>query len=148
MCTIPRALGVSQRPGGGRAGEGQGEGFCREFPQTAAECLFFLFFFLINSYYSSLPLQTSAWPLTQPHSNQTGGQTGSGSITAQLFPAGVHSLSGCPPPLCVCHFVLIPHCDFKHPGPSWCCSNFVWQGREPLTCLSQESCGRPCRCRA
>ena len=38
----------------------------------------------------------------------TGGKglTGSAFITSQLFPARVHSLSGCTPPLCVCHFVL------------------------------------------
>ena len=39
-----------------------------EFPKQPAECLFYFFFFLKNSSYSSLPLQTSAWPLTQPHS--------------------------------------------------------------------------------
>ena len=58
---------------------------------------------------------------------------------AQFFPAVVHSLRGCTPPLCVCHFILIALSDFKHPGPSWCCSNLVWKGREPLTWLSPKN---------
>ena len=52
---------------GGR-GTGGGGACCGRIPQTAAECLFFSFFFLKNSSYSSLPLQTSAWPLTQLNS--------------------------------------------------------------------------------
>ena len=55
-------------------------------------------------------------------------------------PANVHSLSRWKPPLCVCQFIFIPHSDFRHPGPSWCCSNLsLWQGREPLTWLSYKN---------
>ena len=32
-----------------------------------------------------------------------------------------------------------PPCDYKQPGVSQCCSNFVWQGRELLTRLSPRS---------
>ena len=34
---------------------------------------------------------------------------------------------------------LLPHWNFKLPGPSWCCSNLVWQVREPLTWLSPKN---------
>ena len=64
---------------------------------------------------------------------------GSGSVTTQLFPASVHSLSGCTLPLCICHFVLILPSDFKNTGPSWCCSNLVWQRWEGLTWLSPKN---------
>ena len=49
---------------GGRGARG-GQGLWT-IPQKATECLFFLFFFLKNSFYSSPPVQTSTWPFTQP----------------------------------------------------------------------------------
>ena len=48
------------RVGGNEAGS-----CCRELPKHQ-KCFFFLFFFLKNFSYSSLPVQTSTWPLTQP----------------------------------------------------------------------------------
>ena len=51
----------------------------------------------------------------------------------------IHSLSGWTLSHCVYHFVFIFPSDFKHPGPSWCCSNLVWQRREPLTWLSSKN---------
>ena len=55
------------RPRGG-SGAGGGGSCRRRIPQIATDCLFFLFFFLKNSSHSSLSLQTSTWPLTQPNS--------------------------------------------------------------------------------
>ena len=58
--------------------------------------------------------------------------------------AGVHSPSGCVPPLCVSHFVSIPPSDFQHPGPSWCQAALpalVGEGAGDLTLLPV-SCGR------
>ena len=117
---------------------------CRRIPQRASECLFFLFFFLKNSSYSNLLLQTSAWLLTQPTSPTSLGTDRSRSVIAQLFPAKVHSLSGCTLPLCICHFVLI-------------CPLLLQASRSLLLLLkpclagegavdlavSQETCGRP-----
>ena len=92
-----------------------------------------------NSSYSSLPLQTSAWPLTQPNSPTSLGSDRSGSVIAQLFPADIHSLSGSHCPCAFATSSLLSPCDFKHPGTLWCCSNLVWQGREPLTWLSPKN---------
>ena len=58
--------------------------------------------------------------------------------------AGVHSPRGCTLPLCVFHFVSIPHSDFKHPGPSCCQAALpalVGEGAGALTLLPV-SCGR------
>ena len=63
----PWGCGCELAARGGR-GTGGGDGCCRRIPQIAVECLFFLFFFLKNSSFSSLPLQTSTWLLTQPNS--------------------------------------------------------------------------------
>ena len=95
-------------------------------------------FFWTNSFCSSLLLLTSAPPLTEPnfptiletiqvrihHSQLFSLLQGSPSSPISLVmtqPAS--TVSGCELPLCVCHFVFIPPSDFKHPGPSWCCSN-------------------------
>ena len=108
-------------------------------PQTATKCLFFLFLFLKISSYSNLPSKQVTGFSHSPTLQPDQGLTRSGSVTAQLFPACIHSLGRCTLPLCVCHFVLIICCDFKHPGPSWLCSNLVWQGRKPLTWLSPKN---------
>ena len=47
-------------------GGSEGPGLLWRILQTATECLFFLFFFLRNSSYSSPPVQTTTWPHTQP----------------------------------------------------------------------------------
>ena len=103
---------------------------------------FFLFekFLLLNSSRHSKQVPgLSHSPTLQPDQ----GPSGSGPIMAQLFPAGVHSLSGCTVPMYVCQYILIPpapHSDFKYPGPSWHCSNLlVWQGRKLLTWLSPKN---------
>ena len=109
-----------------------------EFPEQLLSTSFFSFSFwkipFIQVCLSKQAPGLSHSPILQPD----WGLPGSGSITAQLFPAGIQS-HWCTPPLCVCHFILIPPSDFKHPGPSWCCSNLVWQGRELLTWLSPKN---------
>ena len=109
--------------------------------QTVAECLFFLFFFLKNSSYSSLPLQTRTWPLTQPNSPT---RPGTDRVRVRHCPASTSQPAstvsvGAHRPCVFATLSLFPLCDFKHPGPSWCCSNLVWQGREPLTWLSPKN---------
>ena len=76
------------------------------------------------------------------------GLTGSGSVTAQLFLAVIHSLSewssGCTPPLCVCHFVLIPLLRLQASRSLLALLKpcLAGEGAIDLT-LFQESCGRP-----
>ena len=77
--------------------------------------------------------------LYRPTLQSDQGLTGSGSISAQLFPASVHSLSECTPPCVFATSSLFPPCKFKHPGPSRCWSKLVWQGRELLTWLSPKN---------
>ena len=85
-----------------------------------------------NSPCSSLPLQTSASPLTQPNFPTTletiqvrvrHGPTlpPSPGVTRVLNfsgndPASVYIARGCTLPLCVCHFIFIPFSDITHPG--------------------------------
>ena len=42
-------------------------------------------------------------------------------------------------PVCLHLHLYSPPCDFKQPDLSWCCSNLVWQGSDPLTWLSPKS---------
>ena len=88
----------------------------------------FFFFFLKNSPCSSLPLHTMAWPLTQPNSPTRPGTVRVRPIMAQLFPVCDHSLFGCKQPPCVCHFILIPPSNFKHPGFSGAAQNLFANG--------------------
>ena len=110
-----------------------------EFPKQPPSASFFTFSFLkiapAQACHSKQGPGLSHSPTFQPDQERSG----SGSVMAQLSPSGIHSLSGCTPPLGVCHFVLIPPCDFKQPGLSRCCSNLVWQGRKPLTWLSPKN---------
>ena len=114
------------------------------------------FLFGTKSSSSSLPLPTSARPLTQPNFPTrpetiqvrvpqgptllpSPGVTWLSNFSGN-DPAGVHSLSRWTLSQCVCHFVFIPPSNFRYPGSSWCCSIFpVWQGREPLTWLSSKT---------
>ena len=91
----------------------------------------------------------SAWPLTQPNYPtrlETIQVTVHHCLTLPSHPQSqwVHTTPVCLP--------LRPYCpsDFKHPGPSWCCSKLpVWQGRGPVDpAFSHESCGRPSWCQA
>ena len=75
------------------------------------------------------------------------GLTGSGSITARLFPNDIHSLSGCTQPLGVCHFIFIsPLCPKA--------SRFLLVLLKPCLAgkgavdlaFSQEPCSRPGGC--
>ena len=138
--TVSWASGMSRSPGRGR-GAGGGSGCYRRILQTAAECLFFLFFFLKNSSYSSLPLQTSAWPLTHPNSPIRPGTDWVRVCHCPTLPRCCpQSQWGNISPVCFPLRPYSPPCYFKHPGPSWCCSNLlVWQGREPLTWLSPKN---------
>ena len=138
MASIAAAGAQQLWPGGGRNTGGRG-GCCGRIPQTATECLFFLFFFLKNSSYSSLPLQQAPGLLHSPTLQPDWGLTGSGSITDQIFPAGVHRLCVCTVPCVFASLSLFPPCDFKYPGPSYNCSKLVWQGKEPLTLLSSKN---------
>ena len=88
----------------------------------------FFFFFLKNSPCSSLPLHTRAWPLTQPNSPTRPGAVLVRPIMAQLFPVCDHSLCGCKQPPGVCHFILIPPSNFKHPGFSGAAQNLFANG--------------------
>ena len=122
----------------GRGAGGQG-GCCRRIPHTAAECLFFHFFFFKNSSCSSLALQTRTWPLTQPPSPTRPGTTWARVCHSPTLPSqGLQSQWVHTVPVCLPLCPYSPH-DFKQPGLSWCCSNLVWQGREPLTRLSPKN---------
>ena len=91
---------------------------------------------LKNSSYSSLLLQTTTWPLTQPIS-----PTRLGTIQFRV-PHGPSLLSwrpvsvGAHRPCVFATSSLFFPCDFKNPDSTWCCSNLVWHGRELLTWLS------------
>ena len=116
-------------------GEGGGS-CCRKILQTASECLFF---FLKNSSCLSLLLQTSTWPLTQPNSPTRPGTIRVRAHHSPTLPSR-HPQSQLvyTAPRCLSPHPYSPS-DFKHPGPSWCCSNLVWQGRELLTWLSPKN---------
>ena len=83
-------LGLRGRGAGGRW-------LLWRIPQTAAECLFFLFFFLKNSSYSSPLVQTSTWPLIQPNlapKNLEADLAGAGpGVVAALVPTLVQTIS-------------------------------------------------------
>ena len=116
-----------------------------EFPKQPAECLFYFFFFLKNSSYSSLPLQTSAWPLTKPHS-----LTRLGTMWFRV-PHGPALPSQCPQSQRVNTTpVYLPLNHFSPQRLQASRSLLVLlkpclagEGAIDLV-LSQESCGRPC----
>ena len=107
-----------------------------KIPQTARWSDSFFFFFLRNSSCSSLPLHTrkglsspSPTSPTRPRTIQVMAQHGQCTQSLWVLTA----------PVCLLLHPYSPPCDFKQPGLSQCCSNFVWQGSEPLMWLSPKS---------
>ena len=123
---------------------GGGGGCLGKIPQTAAESLFFSLCFW------KIPLVKPATPYkdlgsyTAQLSSQTGDCPGQGPSRPTLpsLPTQsvwVHAAPG------VCHFILIPPSNLKHPGWSGAAQTlFVREGAVDLA-LSQESCSRGCR---
>ena len=54
-------------------------------------------------------------------------------------PANVHSLSGCTPPLHVCHFIFIPPATSKHQVHPGAAQTSLFGTEESLTCLSSQN---------
>ena len=108
---------------------------CRGIPQSAPSGLFlFGKILLLNPVTPSM--QGRVCPLTQPTSPARPWTVrvrvphGPTLNSPQLVPTVSLGLPLRP---------YSPPCDFKQPGLSQCCSSFIWEGREPLTCLSPRS---------
>ena len=106
-----------------------------QFPKQPLSASFFLFHF------EKFLLFKPATPFKGLTSQtvQLSNQTGTIWVRVHHCPA---LLSWCPQSQWV-HTVptssLLPPCDFKKRGLFPCCSNLVWQGREPLTWLSSKN---------
>ena len=114
---------------------------CRGIPQSAPWGS--LSFWENPPAQSCQSIQGRACPLTQPTSPARLGtvQVKAPHGPTLNFPQPAPMIYG------LCVFTTLrpysPPCDFKQPGLSPCCSSLVWQGRELLTWLYQESYGRP-----
>ena len=125
----------AQSPNTWRGGEETGAFAAGEFPKVPQRVVFFLGkILLLNPVAPSV--QGRACPLTQPTSPARLGAVGVRITLGPTFN------SPWPAPVVPLGFPLhpySPHCDFRQPGHSQCCSGLVWQGRGPLTWLSPRS---------
>ena len=122
-CTSPWALRMAL-PAGQR---GDWSCCCRRIPQSAPEGLFPFEKILLNpaAPYKEGPVLSHSPPL---HLDWGLSRVRAGHDPTLNSPHPAPTVSvGLP------LHPYSPPCNFKQPGVSWCCSNLVWQGREPLT---------------
>ena len=139
VSTIPGASGMSVRPGGDRGTVGGGGAAAENSPNGCWVPLFSLFLFeKFLLFKPATPNKCLASDTAQLY-DQTGDWPGQGpSLPNSSQPASTVSVGAHHPCVFATSSLFLP-CDFKRQGPSWCCSNLIWQGREPLTWLSPKN---------
>ena len=145
---LHRASGVSAGPSTPRerhkAGQGQKrrrpgwllqENSPNSHPMTLFSLFLFEIFLLLKP---ATPYEGLASHIAQ-HSKQTGNYLGQGPPTPKSPQLASAVSVGTQRPCVFVTSSLFPPCDFKQQGLSPCCSNLVWQGREPLTRFSPKN---------